>query len=106
MNVVIRISSLIAILLLGGCASMQPSPFSVSKLDFPETDVEKTAEVGDRLVQQGMVKTFQGIRATSDGKCLNLVGAGLLIASGETFQKFTKGNAILYCGKTNLQSAF
>lgn len=100
------IFGLISIFFLSGCASMQPSPYNVSKLDFPEMNIEKTAEVGDRLVQQGMVKTFQGIKATSDGKCLNFLGAGPVIALGQTFQKFTKGDATLFCGKTALFSPY
>ena len=106
MSLLRNIGFIVVVLGLAGCSSMKPAAYRVQQVDFPTLSEPQKAEVGERLVEQGSVKTFPGIKALGDGYCLNFAGAGPVITSGDTLQKFYLGKGEIYCDNGKIQTAF
>jgi hypothetical protein len=103
----ITLSILLTQLALTGCvSSLKPSPVSVEVVDFPVVNENRVAEVGERLVGQGNVTKFTGIKALQGGICSDFAGAGPIIRSGEVFQEYGTQSDNIYCSNGIVRNAF
>ena len=91
---------------LSGCQTTKYAELSIRDTDFPEVGVVVTADVGDRLIEQSYELQYDGAIVQEDSSCLNLLGAGPVFKTGQTFRKGTQGANTVFCGPITIKTAY